>query len=444
MNCILKRRYQFPVTISLILLSSLFSNIMFAQSKAAKQNSNETADYDDVLLNQYIESKGKNTISFDPTNIKQFWIDNSVVSKGDFFTISLNASRNSVFESIPLKIQLTNVNEAMNCNIEIIADTDDFQFSITDSRSNVISTSSLHDDFLQYKVASSDFYLFDTVDYSFNVKITSKTHSSISIKRITLFFSENKDKLPLAPRKVLTITGNDVTGGENKVIHEKDNSFSVSGKRFGVFLKDKLVLNDRSVLNSVTVKNIGDKPVNIYFGYVPYTKDGRRIQSQNTLYKESNKILTVISFEANSNRIIVDSSPDWEKGCYLALNAKENLSDFPNFSITNATISEVNKIDENHFELLLDAPIKNQIIPGTKVRVQSKAGASYLYTNTARLIPGQEITLSSSTKRDDTFLQYSPKAFCRGIYQVVPVILSYSVDPKEENTILISNFSVEY
>ena len=41
-------------------------------------------------------------------------------------------------------------------------------------------------------------------------------------------------------------------------------------------------------------------------------------------------------------------------------------------------------------------------------------------------------------------LRYSSKAFSRGIYYVVPLILSYSVDPSKDNTVQISDFSVSF
>lgn len=412
--------------------------ISFAQN-VTENSSRITKESDNKLINQYIQSKGAGIITFDASNIKQFWIDNSVISKKDSFEILLNAASNT---SVPLKIQLANVNEVMDCNIEVIADTGDFSFSVLNDSSKVVSTSSQKDDFLNYKVVSAVLHLEDTKGAVFSLKFSSKKLSSVNVKNVILSFSDNKNSSFLVSPGTIAIAGNDVTGGGKKEIRG-DNSFSVSGKRFEIFSKKKIFLSDKSLSNSVTIKNIGDKPTDIYFGYAPYTEKRQNINNRNNPYK-SNKVLSVLSSEVNSNKIIVDSYPEWEKGCCLVLNAKDDLSDFPNFSFVDGTITEVKKIDDTHSEILLSKPIKTQIKTGTKIRVQSKPGNTYIYTNSKRLKPGEEITFSSSIKKDESFLQYSPKAFCRGTYYVVPLIVSLSVDPNSENTILISDFSVSF
>lgn len=396
------------------------------------------------LLQQYIQTKGAGIIAFDASNIKQFWIDNTVISRKDSFDI-LMKSNNGVFESIPLRIQLINVNETQDCEIEIIADTDDFSFSVLDNNAQkVVATSSRRNDFLQYKVETSILHLENTANLVFFLKFSSKKNDSLKIKGITLSFSDNKNSSFLVSPGVLHITGKDVRGGDFKDLLERDNtSFSVSGKRFSVFSKKRILVSDKPISNSVTVKNIGDKPTDIFLGYSPFTLKGENINNKNNPYHNINKVLNVVSIEENKNQITVDSFPEWEKGCSLIINANEDLSDFPNFSYAGV-INDVKKKDEKHTEIVLDRAITSSIKKGTKVRVHSKSGALYLYTNMKRLAPGEEITLSSTIKRDDSFLQFSPEAFCKGTYYVVPLILSFSVDPEADNTVLISSFTVSY
>ena len=242
---------------------------------------------------------------------------------------------------------------------------------------------------------------------------------------------------------VLYIAGNDVDCQETIKPDEKRNSFTVSGKRYELFSKNRILVGDRDMSNSVTVRNVGDTPTTIYLGYAPYTKNRQLIQSRNNPYKNG-AIFKIVSAEVNSNKVIVDAVPEWEKGCHLVLNAKEDLSDFPNFSFVNGTISDVKILDNGQAEIVLTAPLKTALKKGTTARVQAPSGAMYLYTNTKRLEPGEEVTLSSQVRKDDDFLLFSPKAFCRGTYYVIPVLLSYSINKDDINKIKITNFTVSY
>ena len=114
----------------LLLLSAsmLLTNALFAQ---VRMNTNNTLNTLDVnLLSQYVTSKGANIISFDASNIKQYWVDKTVKCESDHFNISLNLDQSSRAESIPYRIQLINVNESQNCRIEVISDSQDLEFVV--------------------------------------------------------------------------------------------------------------------------------------------------------------------------------------------------------------------------------------------------------------------------------------------------------------------------
>lgn len=394
-------------------------------------------DADEKLLTQYVQSKGSGIIVFDPSNIKQFWIDNSVVAKKTSFQIQIDSSS----ESVPLKIQLSNVNETQDCRIEVVADSTDFSFCVLNNDSKVISTSSSEDIFMRYNIVSATFHLEDTTNLSFNLKF--RSNASLEIKRIILSFSDNSKSSFLVSPGVLRITGNDVEGTDKITSDEKNNSFSVSGESFTISSKKKILVKDNELSNNITIKNIGDKPADIYFGYTPYTNNLQRIHNRNTFYKTVNKVFKIISSEDNSNKLIIDSVPEWEKGCYLVLNAKEDASDFPNFSFLDR-LSDLKEIGNGHAEITLDNPVKKVIKPGTTARLQAKLGYSHIYTNIKRLAPGEEVTFSSKIKKDNDFLLYSAKAFCRGTYYVVPVIVSVTVNRDGENKIMITDFTVSY
>ena len=152
--------------------------------------------------------------------------------------------------------------------------------------------------------------------------------------------------------------------------------------------------------------------------------------------------MKVVSHSEASNIIKVDSYSEWSKGCHLALEAKEDMSDIPNNNFAGI-ISEIKKLENGQAEIILSKPLKSKLDEGTKVRIHGLDGA-YLYTKIKNLQPGEEQTFTSTIKKDDSFLGFSSKAFSRGVYYVVPIILSYSADASKDNTVLISNYSISY
>lgn len=407
-------------------------------------NSAEAIDSNENLLQQYIQSKGAGIIVFDTSNIKQFWIEKSVISQKSSFDVLLETSAQG-FESIPLKIQLANVNEAQDCRIEVIADANnDFSFSVLNSSLKPVSVSTPEENFLDYNVASSILHLEDTNNLSFNIKFHSKNQRSLAIKGIVLSFSNNKNSSYLVPPGDFMFNGKDVLGVDKLEIDEKDNSFTVSGKQIVVAFQKKIIVNNGELSCSATLKNTGDNPATVTFVYLPYTQKHQHVKSNIVPFGEKNTVVRVLSSEANSNKIIVDSTPEWEKGCYLVLNAKEDLSDFPNFSFVDGTISDVRKIDDGHTEITMDKPVKTAIQKGTTARVQAKAGASAIYVNRKQLNPGEEITISSQIRKDNNYLLYSAEAFCRGIYYVVPRFSINSNKQDAEIKVRIKDFTISH
>lgn len=420
------------ITIKTITIMSylVFSFIVNAQTK---EQANDTA-----LLDSFIQSRGySNTIIFSSTNIKQFWIDKSVVSQDNSIKILVENSK-----SIPYKIQLTNVNELLDCKVDIISKRPDLMFSVLDNNLKVISDSKKENSFIHYDIASASFHLEDTNTFSFYLQISSSSKvDDIAINRIVLSFSDNKESRFLSSPGKLIITESNCSGPTQKT--EAKDSFSAKDKSISLISNNNIYVSDNTLSNCVTVKNTGDTQTRIYFGYAAYTKEGKLIDRRNNPYK-GNKILRVVSAEKGRKTIIVDSEPEWTTGCYLALNAKEDLSDFPNHSWVDGTIQDVKKIDNDHFEILFSKPNQKEIKAGTPVRVQSPSGAKYIYTNTQSLLPGEEAKLSSEITKDDTCLEVGTKKLCRGTYYVVPILLSRTPDSSKEITVQISNFFVSY
>ena len=406
---------------------------------------NNTTGSDSDLLDSFVQAKGYNNIvQFSPSNIKQFWINKSVISKNDFITVMLLPSSNTKNESVLLPIKLINVDAAQDCKVEVISSTGNMDFSILNEQSIVLAKSNKEDNFINYNVSSATFHMDEASDFAFFIKFSSPEHSELQIRRVILSFDNNKDFL--ASPGILKVKASELFSQSRSYIESTDeSSFKVTGTDSRIFSKKKILVSDNLISNSVTVKNICDKTVHIYFGYSPYTKDGKRIVNQNNPYKKINKILKVISADKDSNKIVVDAYSDWQKGCTFALDAKEDLSDFPNSSFVNGTIQEVNKIDDDHVEIVFDKTIGKDIKKGTPCRIQAPAGTAHLYTKGKDLQPGEEIELSSTIKKDDAFFQYSANVLCKGCYYVIPFVFSYTTgNTKEENTVLISDFTVSY
>lgn len=400
-------------------------------------------DSDAKLLDDYIASKGyQDTIIFDASNIKQFWIDNSVLSRNNAIDIILSSQNN---KSVPLKIQLAGVDQSLDCNIDVITNDSTVSFLVSDQSNKTISSDNVNNVFINDHIISSSFHLSEAKGFSFNLLFSSKSSDTISIKKIILSFSPNKDFDILRSPGTIKIGINDVTAS-TQVEKEDDNLvFSATGVNTRIVSQKRIYVADNELTSSIKIKNIGETPTRIYLGFAPYTQEGLNINSTSNLYKKSNKLLKVLSHEKNSKTVIVDSYPEeWEKGCSLALNAKEDLSDFPNCNVVEGKIQEINRLDDNRTEIIFNKAIKKAIPAGISVRIQDKSGAIYMYSAKKVIQPGEEITLSATVKKDDTLLEFSETAFCKGTYYVVPTLISYSKGSKEENKILISDYFISY
>lgn len=426
--------------LSLFLSLMFFSVISFAQSMTEKA-SQATKESDEKLIDQYIQAKGPNIISFDAANIKQFWIDNSVISKDNSLVIGLNKINAKQFESIPLKIQLANVNETQDCKIEVISETTDLSFSVIDNKSKVLSVSKKENSFLGFMITSSLFHVEDTQKTAFYLKFKSTSQDGLSIKKIVLSFSENPQSRYLVSPGRIVLSSSDINT-TSEITDAGTNSFLIKGKESLAFSAKRIIAMDNTLSSSITVKNTGDNPTIIRIGYGAYTRDNSLLTKRNYPYKNNNKVLTVLSSIENSEKIIVDSYTEWAKGCRLGLNASEDLSDIPNTSLAG-TIIDFKMLENGQGEITLDQK-STKISRGQKVRVLGPIETYYVYTAYKILQPGEKETFTSSIKKDDSLLEYSMKSFSRGVYYVVPMISSHSVDPKLENTIQISNYSIVY
>jgi len=436
-----KRFFSGRTLVRLFLKMTLLLSTASLSMAAYAQNTDNTALSNDTLIDQYIRSKGKGIVVLDPSNVKQFWVDKPVASKDGSICILLDYKN----DSMPLILQLAKVKRTKDCIVEVITETPDVSFTVTNSYdfTKEFAVSTEKGMLSQYHVLeSSPFHLDETTANSFFLTFHTKGIKDLVIKRVILSFAPNENYLAPPLELLLTDTSAIPKNGTIRSNQNDPNSFFATGNNTEVLFDTKILLTDAPLNASVTVRNTGECTATVYCGYALYADNSQQIGSQNNPYK-GNKVLSVVSSQANSNTIIVDSLPEWEKGCGLVLNAEEDLSDFPNFSFLEGTIEKITKIDATHMEILLDKPIGKAIEKGTKVRVQSKPGSSYFYTDSKILDPGEEAVFTSSVRKNDSLLRYSSAAICRGTCYVVPVILSYS-DFADQNTIEISDFRISH
>lgn len=433
-----KPGYRTYMHMKILCISSLMALTCLLAAQSGSTN-------DAALLDSFVRAKGYNsTIVFSSDNIKQFWIDKSVVSLDNSIRIILNEDGNSSYpESVPMKIQLANVNAAQDCRIDIISNTKDLAFSVLDSKLNRIALSAKEDDFIQYSVSSASFHMDKTQNLSFYLKFRSgSTSDQLDICRIILSFSDNRDFMA-SPGKIVFSKDNIET--KYTVSWNEDNSFSLTGRYSSVLSQKRILLSENTVVNgSVKIKNIGNVAARVYLAYAPYTKEGVRIDSRNNRYKGESNIVRIVEAKKNSNKVIVDSYPKWEKNCVLVLNVKEDFSDFPNSTFVGGVINNIEETDNGQSIITLEKPISEEIRNGTPVRIQAREGANCLYPAYKTIEPGEEVVFQTQTKMDSSFQEYSPKAFCKGTYYICPLIMSNSMDPQSNNTVLISDCTISF
>ena len=118
-------------------------------------------------------------------------------------------------------------------------------------------------------------------------------------KKIILSFSENKDSSFVISPGTIVYSENNLSNIKD-VNFNSENEIIMTGKNTAVKSSKKIIVSDGEVINSATIKNIGETPVSVYFGYALYTKDGKSIDSRNNLYNNSNTVLNVVSSEAKT------------------------------------------------------------------------------------------------------------------------------------------------
>lgn len=439
MNRLQKTNTSFPMQKSLFsktLTSLAFSVICFVCFSASPDNDTNN---DPKLLDEYIKSNYQNSIVFDANNIKQFWVDKSVVSMDNKIKILLE-EKHSKWESVPLRIKFANVDETMDCKIDVISKSSAPKFKVMNDSLKSFSESRDMNQFVEYNISSATFHMEDTCEHIINLVFNSNvSSSSISLDKIIISFSNNKNSSFLSSPGNINIS--DLYESQNSFKVE-GNSLTATGKQVTIQSNKKILITERSIFTLFTIKNLGNEATRIYAGFEAFTKEHISLNPRNYPYKD-NQILTIVEAEVGNKTLLVDSYPEWGKGNWIAIHPQEDLSDIPSINFLNGSILDIKKIDDNRAEIKITSPINMDLPKGTKIRIHGNNGGA-LYINSFELKPGEEKKVSFETTKRDDLLEFSSKGFSRGTYYVQPLIRSFSIDSTKDNTISITDYSVSF
>ena len=162
---------------------------------------------DDKLIDEYIKAKGyQYVISFDASNIKQYWVDNSVFAKDDLINILLQKNESEKWQSVPLNIQLANITESMECTVSVIAKEPVLDFLVLNNKKKAVSFLKNTDEFVGYNVTSASFFMDDVPSSLFSLEFKNSDKDMLSLKRIVMSFAKKTKDPFLNAHGILSIT----------------------------------------------------------------------------------------------------------------------------------------------------------------------------------------------------------------------------------------------
>lgn len=150
--------------------------------------------------------------------------------------------------------------------------------------------------------------------------------------------------------------------------------------------------------------------------YIPHTANNRYINTNN-IFGSLTGITTVVENAAKGSTVIkLKDTSNFVKGllknCQLALNAKEDFSDLPNFNIVPVSIIKVQK-EKDHEVLTLAKPLSKDIAAGTVVR-QHYYGSAFYFNDGMRVQFKNNDWQSFEARCGGVAEQRSPVKFVRG------------------------------
>ena len=300
----------------------------FSQNKNNSKDSQKDVTSQD-LLEQFAQSKGNNVISFAASNIKQFWVDDSVLSKNNAIEISLTNKGAKTYKSVSLPIQLANVKETLDCKIDVITSDKDMSFFVTNKKEKVLSTSTPGDDFIQYHTFTSLFHLEDTESFSFNMVFAS-SDSKIVIQKIVLSFQPNPKSAFLGSPGFKTLL---------KEIN--DNGTSIPNKDIRYIISKEY--------NSIYIRIPKDNASIPYFLYHVYPKDKKDLLPDRVAHGFNNN-----DFNLRNKKCIVPEDVPFNSEYFIV------KCDLPSYAYSVIEIGQFDNSKRYWTIVLKDAPAQKE------------------------------------------------------------------------------------
>jgi hypothetical protein len=168
--------------------------------------------------------------------------------------------------------------------------------------------------------------------------------------------------------------------------------FATPPKSYKVYqLKNRIKVDPAKKYKiSAKVKQLGENPARVYIGFIPYDGKGRVIDPK-CGYNNTKGSLTTLTagIAQGATSLTVKDASKWAKGnhYYVVFNAKEDMSDIPNFQFAGV-ITKIGKTGDV-YTISFKKPIGKAYPAGTVVR-QHQSGGTYIYTKTAKTTPKWE------------------------------------------------------
>ena len=124
----------------------------------------------------------------------------------------------------------------------------------------------------------------------------------------------------------------------------------------------------------------------IYFGFIPYTETGREIPYYAVTTVSKSVASLAKDVNAGDNSIVLKDAEKWKINTLgrIVFNAKEDLSDLPNFDFSPALESKQVKVNtDGTIEIPVKKPFAKAYPAGTVVR-QHIVGNAYIYAGAGR------------------------------------------------------------
>jgi len=158
--------------------------------------------------------------------------------------------------------------------------------------------------------------------------------------------------------------------------------FTAAPKKHSVYsLKKKIKVDPaKKYQMSVKVKQFGEKPAYTRIGFIPYDAKGRIIDPKQGSNNTKGSLTTLAAAIAKGAKsLTVKDASKWKKGPhhFVAFNAKEDMSDIPNFNLAG-TITKIEKTGDV-YTITFTKALEKAYSAETMVR-QHRSGGTYIYT----------------------------------------------------------------